>query len=469
MYTNKSNHRKRNPIRNKKRGGRAIAAGTYGCVFSPQLLCKGQREHMRNNKMISKLMLTEYLDEEWNEMSKIIPYIEQIPNHENYFLININTCPPAKLFGEDSLGYKKKCSNFISDFPTVKDVNNNIGEFRILNMPNGGESVNDYLEKCTSSVSFNELKKSLVDLLQHGILPLNRQNVYHLDIKSPNIMFSTEDKHARLIDWGFTKILNNIKVDFNNKDNTFYNGFQFNVPVSSILLNSKINEWLSGKTGLHEQVMTIIDEKKSGGHLAFIISYYTDCILDSEEADAMDFIYSYISKVIENPEYVSTDVNNNLTFNIPKYLQEVYLKNVDVWGFLTVFFGFFNNNADYTRIKNIIDIKKSVRKIINNYLFNEKYATMPIPVDKLILDLNKIVAIDDDTPPPVIAPSVLADTKSDEKKTDKLFNPVTKRFINNTVANQEKIKKLTIKSGGKKKTRRKNIKRHNHTMRPSAF
>jgi putative flippase GtrA len=81
-----------------------------------------------------------------------------------------------------------------------------------------------------------------------------------------------------------------------------------------------------------------------------------------------------------------TDVSGE--FQLIKYCREVYLHNVDVWGFIISYL----YSIIYTIELPIYKAKfiKSVSDIIINYCFNSKYAISPIPVDKVINDLRKI-------------------------------------------------------------------------------
>ena len=54
----------------KTKGGKVIASGGYGCVFSPALKCKGSSK--RENNKITKLMTERHATDEYNEINSII-------------------------------------------------------------------------------------------------------------------------------------------------------------------------------------------------------------------------------------------------------------------------------------------------------------------------------------------------------------------------------------------------------------
>lgn len=79
----------------KMNGSGAIAAGGYGCVFRPALKCKGAS---RRTSGISKLMLSKYAKDEFNEIEKIKKTLVNIKNNEKYFIISgIEICEPDQL------------------------------------------------------------------------------------------------------------------------------------------------------------------------------------------------------------------------------------------------------------------------------------------------------------------------------------------------------------------------------------
>ena len=87
--------------------------------------------------------------------------------------------------------------------------------------------------------------------------------------------------------------------------------------------------------------------------------------------------------------------DSNGVFQLKKYCAEVYLRNVDVWGFIMSYIqiiiyakeikGAKKYKKEYNK-----EFIKAVSDIIINYCYNPKYAISPIPVDKVIADLRQI-------------------------------------------------------------------------------
>jgi predicted RNA-binding protein associated with RNAse of E/G family len=76
--------------------------------------------------------------------------------------------------------------------------------------------------------------------------------------------------------------------------------------------------------------------------------------------------------------------NNNNELNEKKYFFDVFSKNVDIWGFLTLY-------LDIILItKNYQVNKRPLINLVKKYLYSEKYATNMIPENKLIEELKKL-------------------------------------------------------------------------------
>jgi len=102
-------------------GGEAIAAGGFGCVFRPALKCSGISGRSSG---VSKLSIKKYTNEEYDEISKILPVIERIPNNEDYFIAKgITMCTPDVMRADDLTHFDRKCSNLTKRGITKKNVN----------------------------------------------------------------------------------------------------------------------------------------------------------------------------------------------------------------------------------------------------------------------------------------------------------------------------------------------------------
>lgn len=392
-HSRKNKKTRSSKSKSKRFGGKAIASGSYGCVFSPALLCEGETEADRDSTKISKLMLNKSAEEEWVIIQKLLSDITQIPNHKDYFLFeNIKKCTPKaiEVDAEDSIGFKEKCkaTDFIEKYNNLVDINNDLDDFKLINSPNGGSELTDHWNNITTLEEFRETTKSLIGLLKNGIIPMNSLGIYHCDVKAQNILYSEIDKHSRLIDWGFAEVIKDLREYSDNI--TLYAGFQYNVPLGSIFLDwPTISRFLKNESletiktdkELSTDYYLEVIAKQGEGHLKFIKQYYDICKTGADMGSIF-FIAAYIEKLFKSA-YIK-EFNNEPSFLLPHYLKTVYLPNVDVYGLIMSFSPLIYNN--------IPSVSDAVKKIIMKYCFNPEYAIKKIPVDEVIADLEAIGA-----------------------------------------------------------------------------
>ena len=187
----------------RKKGGKYIAQGSYGCVFgNPPLKCKNENTR-RNNSIVSKLQTaysTENEFEETKEWHTIDP--------ENKFSIT-----PIKLCDYDNSNVKES---------------NNMGKCRlrlngsdkqILLYKHGGT---DLLELKVKASNYANLFSGFYELFK-GLAVAHQYNIIHSDIKPENILAeqTKTNIHLRFIDFGMSyKITNKNKLE-----NLIYGGY----------------------------------------------------------------------------------------------------------------------------------------------------------------------------------------------------------------------------------------------------
>ena len=70
-----------NMTQSKRIGGKAIAEGTYGCVFKPQLIC--DNKNIRQDGIVSKLGLKKDMEDEMKLITQFSTILATIPNNKN--------------------------------------------------------------------------------------------------------------------------------------------------------------------------------------------------------------------------------------------------------------------------------------------------------------------------------------------------------------------------------------------------
>jgi hypothetical protein len=395
-------------------GGEVFASGGFGCVFNPALKCKGKKRTKGN---ISKLMLNKYALQEYSKIKKIKYKVKNIPNYTKYFLLyDIHICKPDKLTKSDLKNYTNKCDILIKNNITKKNINESLNDLISINIPNGGITIDNYVEHHKISNQFIKLNNSLTDLLVNGIIKMNDLYVYHCDIKDNNILvkYNNDDIETRLIDWGLSTEY--IPFENNHFPETWRNRpLQYNVPFSVIIFTDYFVEIYSeyikngGKidyTSLKPFVIKYIHSwiKKRGiGHYKFINSIMSmlfnninkDNTTEYNDKDDNDKDDNVVEKEITIP-YISnyiieiliryTKFKKDGSLNFRPYLDNVFIKNVDVWGFIMCYLPLldilYTNNETHTEL--FIFIKH----IFVKYLYFTK--AEPININELTLDLRKL-------------------------------------------------------------------------------
>ena len=420
MKTRKNKRKNKNTIKtilttSKKSttGGKVIASGGFGCVFNPALKCQGRKTRGKNR--ITKLLTKKHALSEYNEIMEFKKKLDKIPNYQNYFLIDdFDICKPAKLDKSDLVGFKAKCSALPKDKITQENINRSLDKVFALNMPNGGLPVDDYILKNNSYKHIVKLNNILIKLLNNGIIPMNKNNIYHCDIKDSNILVDNSSTlKARLIDWGLsTEYVANVDQPF---PKTWRNRpFQFNVPFSIVIFSDLFFDRYSkyikegGKLTPESLKPFVIEyiylwlKERGSGHYSYINSIML--MLFSNELDDIDqnskeklieseFTLPYISNYIIDVLIKFTNFREDGSLNLRNYLDTVFIKIVDIWGFvisyLPIFSALFDNYEKLNEIE--MELFEYLKKIFIKYLYTPRIT--PINITELtneLKELNKI-------------------------------------------------------------------------------
>ena len=394
-----------------EKGGKVLASGGFGCVFSPALKCQGETKRAKGK--ISKLMSEKHATEEYEEIISIKEKLDSIKHYKDYFLIYDTTlCRPDKLTASDLTEYASKCTALPKDKITKININDNLDKLMSLNIPNGGLPVDDYIYENGSFEKLYEVHTSLVKLLKNGVVPMNKKNIYHCDIKDSNVLLddTSGELKARLIDWG----LSTTYVPFENNPfpKTWRNRpFQFNVPFSVIIFSEsfieKYTEYIKNG-GLPEEVQLkpfVIDfvnfwmKERGAGHYKFIneimFTLFSNSLTSISEGSkpqvietqiTMDYIVNYIVDVLVHFTQFRTDG----TLNLREYLDTIFIDIVDIWGLISVYYPMIELLANnYSKLsKQELKIFNQIQFIFVEYLYNPRHE--PIDMNMLYSDLKDL-------------------------------------------------------------------------------
>jgi len=401
-------------MKNEK-GGKVIASGGYGCVFNPALKCEGAKK--RETDKISKLMTEKHATQEYEEIISIKQKLDSIKNYENYFLLyDATLCRPSKLQPKDLEEFTSKCSALPKDNITKANINTNLDKIMSLNLPNGGLPIDDYIYKNGSFNKLYDLHNSLTNLLKKGILPMNGKNTYHCDIKDSNVLVddSSSVLKTRLIDWGLSTEY--IPFENNPFPSTWRNRpLQFNVPFSVIIFSDKFIETYTqyikdgGNYENYDDLkpfvidyITLWMKERGAGHYKFINEIFyllynnnLTSISDGSKPKVIEteFTMSNIIDYITSVLMKFTKFRSDGTLNLRDYLDNVFIKNVDIWGFINCYYPFIEMLSN--NYKSLTPKQLNLFEYLKGLFVNYLYLTPDEPIDIAALssDLKEIKKI----------------------------------------------------------------------------
>jgi serine/threonine protein kinase len=392
-------------------GGKVIASGGYGCVFNPALKCQGSSKRDKNK--ISKLMTDKHATQEYEEIIKIKEKLDSIPHYEDYFLLNdVTICRPDKLTKTDLSDFDDKCSALPKDEITKQNINDKLNQVMSLNMPNGGAPVDDFIYANGSFQKMYEVHSQLVKLLKNGIVPMNELNIYHCDIKDSNVLVDqgSDSLKTRLIDWG-------LSVEYEASETTPFpknwrnRPLQFNVPFSVIIFTDsfveKYSQYLkdggaTDKISLKPFVIDYLNfwmKDRGAGHYKFINEilyklYSNDLSSVSEKSKpayietqfTMPIITDYITNVLVH----YTRFKDNGDINLREYLNEVFIKIVDIYGFINCYYPILEmlSNNYFSLNKEKLKLFSKITSLYKKYLYTPRH--QPYNMNELLNHLKEI-------------------------------------------------------------------------------
>lgn len=417
---------------NNKQGGKVLASGGFGCVFTPALKCIGN--NTRDKNKISKLMTNKHAKEEYEELIYVNSKLKVIPNFKNYFLIDDFTlCKPVKLTKDDLKNYRE-CGALEKEGITKKNINDSLDKLLAINMPYGGITVEDFIISNKYHAKLIELNNKLLELLKNGILEMNKKHIYHSDIKASNILILMQNNNAsvdnmkvRLIDWSLT--VEYIPFKNNKFPNNWKNRpLQFNVPFSIILFTDLFvdsysnfldeNGASSAKKkellfGFVKNYLYLWMKERGQGHYKYInkimyMLFKYDVMHTNEYANnktlkdsnnlkkfietnyTLPCIINYLVEVLLH----FTKFNNDGSLNMRYYLDNNFIHLIDVWGFvisyLPLYELLFENYDNLTEVQMLIFTK--LKYIFLKYLYEPQIELINLTnLENNLKEINNLI------------------------------------------------------------------------------
>ena len=416
MRSKKATKLKKRMRRNtrKRIGGEAIAHGGFGCVFYEGLKCK---DGLVTDNTITKLLTARHATQEFNNITKFERLLKDIPDYTHYFLLyGFSLCEPGELTSQDRIGFDSHCTYLGRYNITAKNVNESLPKLRIIRMPYGGLDVYSYIYNI--GLEYEKmvlLNTTLLSLFTNGIIQMNNRDVYHCDIKGSNVLVDDMDTgklYTRLIDWGISIHLTSEKIPAILKNRSI----QYNVPFSSILFTDDFVKMYTASRGtedlepfVHTYVLYWMTSR-GVGHIATINRLFkqihvnpvsdlmqleTKMMNFSEDVLQYKYAYYYIFKYI-------TEILRKYTvdgkLDMQRYFVNVFLKNVDVWGFVMIYsdlLKYYTESVDklYYDKKITNTIKQLIMLLVENgaeLIDHEKMRQLIMKLNILFTNASKI-------------------------------------------------------------------------------
>jgi len=200
----------RKTLKNRKKGGRFLSYGSYGCTYiDPPLKCKG--ENTRRVGKLSKLMRPEEAEKEIIKNT----ILKNIDPEKKYTLWTDELCnfDSFEETNKYSKNKKEEC-----DYPKI------IGDVKLAKLLMLDKADVDLDKIILSPSEYANFFAGFKNLIE-GVLLFKNNNISHMDIKPPN-MVSTKNKDGtfklQFIDFGLTNHVENINM--NDEYNKFLQG-----------------------------------------------------------------------------------------------------------------------------------------------------------------------------------------------------------------------------------------------------
>jgi hypothetical protein len=143
-----------------------------------------------------------------------------------------------------------------------------------------------------------------------------------------------------------------------------------------------INFWMKERGAGHYKFINEIMYMLFNDNFSSILYKNRPSYIETEIT--MPFIINYIVDVL----VYYTKFKSNGSLNLREYLNEVFIKIIDIWGFINVYYPYLEimSNNYLNLNSNELKIFKKLKYIFNNYLYSPRHE--PIVMNELFNDLK---------------------------------------------------------------------------------
>ena len=430
--------------RRTKKAGKAIASGSYGCVFRPPLRCKGEtnRPGSADKPLISKLMMKHDALEEYTIIQNVKNIVKDIPNYGDYFVVDdITMCDPGELDDEDMENAVKECSASLKlGRGETKIPPNKLSQTSVITAPDMGKDIHksfaqmtkDYINYKGSdkfslvSKNLKKINTEIVKLLKNGVAPMIYKGIYHNDLKGQNIMTSyssLEDvknnfNYAKMIDFGLLKQINE-KSDSQYilksvMSVVMFNGLIYNLIFDEYFLgiftdifediypnlNTRYDDMVKDLQGgilqqkfLNEFIPIVENELEYEAHWPVLQDIYVWCVYNYSGKIRNKFV-PHVANILVTAFFQIISItrqDQNVKYRVKPYFNDVVRHNIDAVGVLTSYYKLCFTLLSKQEIKqNMKDVVTAYADLLYEYMFSPLYAQEAISIPDLVKKIENI-------------------------------------------------------------------------------
>ena len=333
-------------------------------------------------------------DKEYAKIRALRGALEQhVPAYQNYFVIPIRQCDPAPLSPADLEGIDATCGGGGERAPLKafqRDINDNLSNYRIINMADGGVSFSGVNKLRDPMWSIPHVFDAMCNLLEHGIVPLNNADILHFDIKNDNMVYNGD--LVRLIDWDRMQFVSEIGLDTHST-----------LPRTMTLLGQPVAYALhstSFKAQLNQQA-TLNNEDFAMEVLARVVrthEWHEDRLAHACDVTVdKDFLKAQIIAVLN--KFRSRGARSDAWEWDWAGYRELLRHNFDVYGWLSVLLTCYVdaptmfNPADVRALKSAnSDRVEQLKRLFKLYLYTPDSLAEPYDIATILRDVRAVAA-----------------------------------------------------------------------------
>ena len=190
-------------------GGKKLSEGGYGCIFNPEINCKGKQT--KNKKHVSKLQFETFSSKNQNTISEKI--IKNYKKYHIHFSPIISSC---------EIKIKKLDDSLTDDCDVLQKLKTDkisISKIKYINNVDYEKYVMNNLTE--QGFFYNRIIKVYYNLLS-GVKLLTDINIVHFDLKGLNIIYDESKGFPIIIDFGLSFDVEEMLKDLNSPKYYYY-------------------------------------------------------------------------------------------------------------------------------------------------------------------------------------------------------------------------------------------------------